>query len=210
MSAKAALSGNWGPAIGACVVFVLLLVVIAWTGVGSLILYGAMVVGFATLWVGLFRAGKIDFSNLFAGFKKDFVNTLVFGLLYQIFTTLWMMLFVIPGFIKIYSYAMAPYILADNPELSGNDAITASRKLMDGKKARLFCLDFSFIGWIILSMFTFGILLLWIEPWMQAARADFYESIKDEVPALIGKAVEAPAAEEAVEEAPAEENKDAE
>jgi len=88
---------------------------------------------------------------------------------------------------------MAPYILADNPELSGNDAITASRKLMDGKKARLFCLDFSFIGWIILSVLTFGILFLWVGPWMEAARADFYESIKDEVPALIGKA--APAAE---------------
>lgn len=210
MSAKEKLSGNWGSAIGAYVVFMLLLMVVAYTGIGSLILYGAMVVGFSALWIGLFRNGKIDFADLFSGFKKDFVNTLIFGLLYQIFITLWSMLFIIPGIVKMYSYSMAPYILADNPELSGNDAITASCKLMDGKKARLFCLDFSFIGWIILSVLTFGILLLWIEPWMYAARADFYESIKDEVPALIGKTVEAPAAEEAAEETPAEENKDAE
>lgn len=213
VAAKAQLSGNWGPAVGAFVVFGLLMGVLSYTGVGSLILFGAMMVGYVTLWTGLFRNGKIEFSDLFSGFKSDFVNTLIFGLLYNIFITLWTMLFFIPGIVKSYSYAMAPYILADNPELSGNDAITASRKLMNGKKGRLFCLDFSFIGWIILSVFTFGILVLWVGPWMEAARADFYESIKDEVPALIGKAVEAPAEEAAAEEAAeatAEEKKDAE
>ena len=208
MSAKAALSGNWGPSIGAYVLFALFLMIAGYTGVGSIILYGALIVGFSAIWLGLFRNGKIDFTDLFVGFKKDFINTLVFGLLYEIFITLWTMLFIIPGIVKSYSYSMAPYILADYPELSGNDAITASRKLMDGKKARLFCLDFSYIGWIILSLFTFGILLLWVYPWMYAARTDFYESIKDEVPALIGKAVEEPAG--AAEEVASDENTDAE
>lgn len=191
VASKAKLSGNWGSAVGAYIVFALLMGIISSTGVGSLILYGAMIIGYAALWVNLSRNGKIDFYDLFNGFKNDFVNTLIFGLLYQIFIALWSMLFVIPGFVKIYSYSMAPYILADYPELSGNDAITASRKLMNGKKARLFGLDFSYIGWIILSALTFGILFLWVGPWMEAAHADFYESIKDEVPALIGKAAPA-------------------
>ena len=80
---------------------------------------------------------------------------------------------------------MAPYILMDHPEMTGGEAITASKNLMKGKKWKLFCLEFSFIGWILLSILTFGILLLWIEPWMQAAMAAFYESIKDEVPGEI-------------------------
>ena len=201
MSAKEKLSGNWGPAIGAFVVFGLLIGALSTTGAGYIILFGSIYIGYATLLTRFFRNGKIDFNDLFSAFKKDFLNTLVFGILYSIFLTLWIMLFVIPGIVKVYSYSMAPYILADYPELSGIDAITASRKLMKGKKGRLFCLDLSFIGWIILSALTCGILTLWVGPWMDAAHTDFYESIKDEVPAIIGRAapiektVEAPAEE---------------
>lgn len=199
MSAKERLSGNWGPAIGAFVVFGLLIGALSSTGAGYIILFGSIYVGYATLLTRFLRSGKIDFNDLFAPFKKDFLNTLVFGVLYTIFLTLWIMLFVIPGIIKAYSYSMAPYILADYPDISGIDAITASRKLMKGKKGRLFCLDLSFIGWVILSALTLGILTLWVGPWMDTAHTEFYESIKDEVPALIGRtepsaeAAEAPA-----------------
>ena len=78
---------------------------------------------------------------------------------------------------------MAPYILADNPEMDGKAALDASKKLMYGKKGRLFCLHLSFIGWIILSAFTFGILYIcYVGPYIKAAEAAFYESIKYEVP----------------------------
>ena len=73
---------------------------------------------------------------------------------------------------------MTYFILKDNPEMSATDAITESRKMMDGNKWRLFCLDFSFIGWILLSILTCGILIFVVEPYMLAARAAFYESIK--------------------------------
>ena len=49
--------------------------------------------------------------------------------------------------------------------------------MMRGNKWRLFCLDFSFIGWILLSILTFGILLFWIMPYMQTARAEFYQDL---------------------------------
>lgn len=42
---------------------------------------------------------------------------------------------------------MTPYVLMEHPEYSANEAITESRRLMDGKKWNLFCLTFSFIGW---------------------------------------------------------------
>ena len=67
-----------------------------------------------------------------------------------LYTVLWSLLLVIPGIVKIYSYAMTPYIMAEHPSLTANEAITESRRIMDGNKWRLFCLDLSFIGWELL------------------------------------------------------------
>ena len=75
---------------------------------------------------------------------------------------------------------MTFYILKDHPELSGNDAITASRKLMDGHKGDLFILQLSFIGWFLLSCLTCGILFFYTVPYYYATEAAFYESIKEE------------------------------
>ena len=60
------------------------------------------------------------------------------------------LLLFIPGVVKAYSYAMTPYIMAEHPGLTANEAITESRRIMDGNKWRLFCLDLSFLGWELL------------------------------------------------------------
>ena len=73
-------------------------------------------------------------------------------ILQGLYVALWSLLLVIPGIVKSYSYAMAPYIMAEHPALTANEAITESRRIMDGNKWRLFCLDFSFIGWELLCV----------------------------------------------------------
>ena len=92
----------------------------------------------------------------------------------MLYTFLWSLLFIIPGIVKSYSYAMTPYILLDRPELSATDAIKESEKMMNGHKMELFILDLSFIGWILLSMLTCGILVLYVEPYMMATKSAFY------------------------------------
>ncbi len=87
---------------------------------------------------------------------------------------------IIFGTMKIYSYAMAPYILYENPGMGANQAIQKSVDLMRGNKWRLFCLAISFIGWGILCCFTFGIGFLWLKPYQEAAYAAFYREIKRE------------------------------
>lgn len=72
---------------------------------------------------------------------------------------------------------MTSYILAENPEMSAGEAIDRSEELMKGNKWRLFCLQFSFIGWSILCAFTLGIGTLWLTPYMEAASAAFYRDI---------------------------------
>ncbi len=76
-----------------------------------------------------------------------------------------------------YAYSMSWFILADDPNIPANEARKRSIEMMRGNKWRLFCLDFSFIGWILLSILTFGILLFWIMPYMQTARAEFYQDL---------------------------------
>lgn len=181
--AKEALSGNWGLAIGISVVYGIILSAIGCTGVGVIVLGGAFATGYVYTMMMLFRRGKLEFNDLFEGFKKpEFSATIGYLVKTSIFTWLWSLLLVIPGIVAAYKYAMAPYILMDHPEMTGGEAITASKELMQGKKWKLFCIEFSFIGWILLSIPTFGILLLWIEPWMYATMAAFYEDIKNEVP----------------------------
>ena len=75
---------------------------------------------------------------------------------------------------------MTFYILKEHPEMTATEAITESRRIMLGNKWRLFCLDFSFIGWYLLSCLTFGILLIWVLPYHEAAHAAFYDSIKND------------------------------
>lgn len=73
---------------------------------------------------------------------------------------------------------MTPYILKEEPEMKNNAAIEKSMVMMDGNKMKLFMLDLSFIGWAILCLFTFGIGFFFLQPYMQASHAAFYEDLK--------------------------------
>jgi uncharacterized membrane protein len=89
-----------------------------------------------------------------------------------------MLLFIFPGIYAAYGYAMTPYILAENPEMTANEAITKSKELMNGNRWRLFCLELSFIGWSLLCiLFTLGIGVFWLKPYMEASFAAFYREI---------------------------------
>ena len=134
--------------------------------------------GFAILMLAVFRgAEEVDLGVLFAGFQ-EYSRILTTKLLQAVYTFLWSLLLLIPGIIKHYSYAMTDYILKDEPELCNNAAIERSMAMMEGNKMKLFLLDLSFIGWAILCLFTFGIGFFFLQPYMQASHAAFYEDLK--------------------------------
>lgn len=135
--------------------------------------------GFQTLFLGAVRGGEATAKDMFEGYNKElFSRVLTTTLLYYVYVFLWSMLLLIPGCIKSYSYAMTPYILKDNPEMKNNAAIEESMRMMDGHKLELFLLDLSFIGWAILSILTCCIGFLWLVPYMNMARVNFYEDLK--------------------------------
>ena len=135
--------------------------------------------GYQTLFLGAVRGGEVTAKDMFEGYNKElFSRVLTTTLLYYVYVFLWSMLLLIPGCIKAYSYAMTPFILKDNPEMKNNAAIEESMRMMDGHKLELFLLDLSFIGWALLSLLTCGIGFLWLVPYMNMARVNFYEDLK--------------------------------
>ena len=148
-------------------------------GVG-IVLTGPLQYGVNSYSVKAVRDEETNTGDLFAGFSNSFGKCLGVYVLTLVYTFLWTLLFFIPGIIKSFSYSMAMYILKDNPELSSDEAITASRKMMKGHKWELFVLQLSFIGWHLLGMLTFGILhIFFIGPWLSLTVAEFYSKLKE-------------------------------
>ncbi len=176
--AKAQVGENYGFSILVLLTMNALIFVASYFFGLSILIMGPLAAGSTLFFLNISRGMKGKFVDLFSGFT-NFGNTLVMGLLVWLFTFLWSLLLIVPGIIKACSYSMAPYVINDNPEMSGNEAIKESMRIMQGKKWRYFVLLLSFIGWGILSVLTFGILeILWVGPYRSATMANFYESIK--------------------------------
>ena len=116
------------------------------------------------------------FENLFEYFSYWKVAAIA-RLLKTLYIVCGTILLVVPGIIAFFNYAMTDYILAENPELSANEALRRSKEMMYGNRWRLFCLHLSFIGWHILASFTLGIGNLWLNPYIQASNTVFYREV---------------------------------
>ena len=77
---------------------------------------------------------------------------------------------------------MIPYILAENPKIQRKKAFKLSKKMMKGNKWKTFFLDLSFLGWELLSIFTFGLLnIFYINPYKVATTVELYEVLKKQI-----------------------------
>lgn len=164
--------------------FMVLLSVLSFISIVFLIIHftigGAVTLGYVKFNLNLVDGKPASFADLFSEFHR-FGTAFLMQLLRNIFTVLWSLLFVIPGIYASYGYAMTPYILLENPEMTANEAITASKQLMNGNRWRLFCLEISFIGWSLLAvLLTCGIGFFWLVPYMETSFAAFYREIKAE------------------------------
>lgn len=196
-AALAALKGNWGTAVLCSLVIfavffglslsipseepVVLLVCMAISLASAVFLRFPLQVGFYNTFRVFVSEGDCNMiSNTFKIAFANYWHNVNGMLLMNIRIILWTMLFIIPGIIKSFSYAMTPYILAERPELSVSEAIDLSCEMMDGHKERLFGLCMGFIGWGFLAILTLGIGFFWLVPYMNTTIACFYEELKAE------------------------------
>lgn len=209
--ALSALRGNWANALVATIILVALalffssndainsyyqrIVINPFIGYSlsfvSLFVLLPLAVGYSNSMRVLLETGDNRLTN--NSFSLAFGNWLhvVWGMILStIYIFLWTLLLIIPGLIKSYSYALTPYILVEHPEMSANEAIEESMRLMDGHKFDLFYLQLSFIGWAILSILSLGLGFFWLIPYQMTAQAAFYRDIKNEAMPLQDSVIE--------------------
>ena len=183
--ARQSLSGNWSIACG-----VAALVCIIGLGLNALPLVGwmlglivkeALAVGLATFFLRLQRESRCQFADLFCCFRSPerfvvvFLASLVSGLLIAI----GLVLLIVPGIILGIAFSMLSFVLADDPAITIAQALRKTWSLMQGNRWKYFCLNCRFIGWFVLCALTFGIGLLWLQPYFLSTAARFYLDIID-------------------------------
>ena len=130
----------------------------------------------------LSRRVKPSFREMIFSFERDYINVVKIMFFRWLYITLWSLLLVIPGIIKSYEYRMIPYLIAEYPEMSGEDAFAFSREMMYGEKWNAFVLDLSFIGWRLLGAISLGFVnLFYVNPYEQLTDAALYEVLKRRV-----------------------------
>lgn len=142
------------------------------------LLIAPLAIGWSWLVLSVSRGDKPAVSTLFEPFKTGYVKHVLAPFFMGLFIFLWLLLLVIPGIIKSFSYSLTYYILRDQPELSALEAITESRRMMDGHKMDAFKLVLSFIGWFLLGVITLGIGFLYVYPYFTTTYATFYDSLR--------------------------------
>ena len=147
--------------------------------IANYLVNAAFALGGAWVFLRIAKGKEVSVGNIFYGFE-DLWAAIKAQFFMGLFILLWSLLLIIPGIIKAYAYSMTFYILAENKGMPVLEAITLSRKMMDGHKMDLFLLFLSFIGWFILTAITFGIAGIWVYPYFYATFSNFYLSVKED------------------------------
>lgn len=122
------------------------------------------------------QIGELGFA-----FDTEYKNITKIMFFRNLYVVLWSLLFVIPGIIKSYEYQMIPYLLAENPSLTKEQAFAISKQMMDGHKWKAFVLDLSFFGWYLLSAFTLGLLsIFYVNPYEKLTCAALYQELSNQ------------------------------
>ena len=158
------------------------------TGIGGLlnfvITYAEAVLGVGVICyiLKLVRGEEFELKNIFKYFKENLWLCVLIAFLVYLFTTLWAILFIIPGIIAMYAYSMWKYIIVDlkedNKNMTAMDVIRLSKKMTYGHKWNMFVFNLSFILWYLLCIITFGLASIYVVPYVSAANALYYEELK--------------------------------
>ena len=194
------LKGNWPAAIiASAIYFVVLWLVIgsqytpalmgntigvdaAVSGSGFLVavlVLGPLSIGYANAFRLLCNTGNANVTaNMVHLSTNRYLHLVGVYLLMTVKIILWSLLFIVPGVMKAFSYAMTPFIAVEHPEMSASEVLAKSSEMMYGHRMELFMLYLSFIGWFLLSMLTAFVGLIILQSYVLCSVVEFYNEIK--------------------------------
>ena len=147
--------------------------------IAGMLLSGAFSLAMIQIYMNLGYGRRPEVGDLFSQ-MRNILPAFCTQFLVGLFTFLWSLLLFVPGIIMGCAYSQAMYILADDPGIGPMEAIRRSKEMMEGHKMEYFVLCLSFYGWALLSVFTLGILYIWLIPYMQATLTNYYKYLKGE------------------------------
>jgi len=150
------------------------------------------VIIFGAIWVALFLGdienlsdfilGGVNFEDSPYSLDPNFLNEHSSPIFDSGIVTVLLSLFIIvlvPLIIVSLILSQVFFILADKKTYSGLEAIKMSWNLMKNKKTKLFLLQLSFIGWVILSILTLFIGFIFLQPYIYTTLSKFYKELND-------------------------------
>lgn len=175
-----------------------------------LLINGVLNAGFLLYCLRVRRGESLPYDSLFDAFpfagKVVLLDVLMWSLIGLGFS-----LFILPGFMMLFSYSMAMFHLVDEPELSAFEALRRSRAEMRGHKWQLFALFVSFwplllgefaalsvsqmllgralpdtmagdLLYVLLSSLLLALVEIFLTPYLRLTQAGFYEQVKQPAP----------------------------
>jgi len=180
-------SGEWegissGQIAGILIIFfVILFIVIIIASVVGLVynafIYNPIEVGTNRFMVKTLNEAA-EVKEVAFAFDNNYKNIAKILFIRDLKVLLWSLLFIIPGIVKSYEYLMVPYLLAENPNLTKEEAFRLSKQMMTGQKWDAFILGLSFFWWDLLSGMTAGIVgIFYVNPYKNLTYAALYEEL---------------------------------
>lgn len=143
----------------------------------SLIITPVVMATFVTYITKLMRGEPAIYEEELGKHKPNWTKYLITSFMVELFTTLWTLLFIIPGIVKAISYSQTIYLQAEHPDWDWKKCIEESKRVMEGHKMEYFGLVLSFIGWCILSIITCGIALIWLIPYLEVTLLKYHNAL---------------------------------
>lgn len=175
-SARHSLSGRWGLAIGGILLLIVCQSLAGIIPLAVLLIGGPFAIGAAIFALRFAREEEAFIEDIFAGFRQ-FPSALVAYLLIAIGVSIGLILLIVPGIVMGLGWSQTFFILANNPEMRGTEAMQQSWEMMKGRKTDFFILGLHFIPWALLCLLTLGIGFFFFMPWVQVTMAKYYDSI---------------------------------
>lgn len=175
--AKQQLQNKWMNVAVGTLIYVAIMSIASFTYLAELIIIGPMTFGYYLYLSCIVDRGENNFNLLFKGFER-FVDTMVAGLLMSLAVSIGCVLLIVPGIIAACGFSMTFFIMNDDPNISGVDALQQSWNMMNGHKWEYFCLNLRFIGWALLCLLTCGIGCLWLQPYITVTSLNFYRKLR--------------------------------
>jgi len=174
----------YGPSIPALGGLLAFSSAIAWLSIPVMLFSFVLSVNLCGFFVRVYYGQKVTATEPYSDVKFNFPRKLG-GMCWMIlWVYLWSLVglfsLFIPTIIKVLSYSMTPYILANNPNVQATDAIKLSMRMTQGHKGKIFVMYLSFIGWQMLNGLTFGILgIFYVFPYMNASVAGLFIELRN-------------------------------